>query len=234
MTAASETQRRILREFTDTLEQCPRIGEESSWELLVANIGSRLGANLNLRKQTTTRAYVIELGQVCARLPRGLGLIADELRFLDPLAPEVRLLMRLFDEWQAAVSAGDMRQSRTPWGGVPPRNVNFTGREDLLRQLHERLGPGVMTAVVPHALRGLDGVGKTQLAAEYAYRHRKDFDTIWWIPAEDPVQIQAALVDLGFRLGLGVPSDVNVAVSVVMDALEGTSGITVRFRRTGC
>jgi hypothetical protein len=223
VTAASETQRRILREFTNTLEQCPRVREESSWELLVANISSRLGANLNLRKQATARAYVIELVRVCARLPRGLELIADELQFLDPLAPEVPALLRLLDEWEAATRASVMRQNRIHWGGVPPRNVNFTGREELLRQLHERLEPGVMTAVVPHALRGLGGVGKTQLAAEYAYRHRADFDMIWWIPAEDPVQIQVALVELGQRISLDIPSDVNVAVSVVMDALEGNA-----------
>jgi hypothetical protein len=186
VTAASETQRRILREFTNTLEQCPRVREESSWELLVANISSRLGANLNLRKQATARAYVIELVRVCARLPRGLKLIADELQFLDPLAPEVPALLRLLDEWEAATRASVMRQNRIHWGEVPPRNVNFTGREELLRQLHERLEPGVMTAVVPHALRGLGGVEKTQLAAEYAYRHRADFDMIWWIPGRGP------------------------------------------------
>ena len=115
------------------------------------------------------------------------------------------------------------RTSPTVWGGVPPRNPNFTGREDLLRQLHERLmEPGAMTAVLPQTLHGLGGVGKSQLAVEYAYRHRADFDVIWWIPAELTVQIQSSLAELGQRLNLGAPSEVNVAVNAVLDALKGS------------
>jgi tetratricopeptide (TPR) repeat protein len=109
------------------------------------------------------------------------------------------------------------------WGGVPPRNPNFTGREELLDQLNERLEPGAMTAVLPQALHGLGGVGKSQLAVEYAYRHRGDFDVIWWIPAELPVQIQGSLVELGQRLNLVDSSEVNVVVSVVLDALKGSA-----------
>ncbi|HEY3606360.1 MAG TPA: FxSxx-COOH system tetratricopeptide repeat protein [Pseudonocardiaceae bacterium] len=109
------------------------------------------------------------------------------------------------------------------WGGVPPRNPNFTGREELLEQLNQRLEPGATTAVLPQALHGLGGVGKSQLAVEYAYRHRGDFDVIWWIPAELPVQIQSSLMELGQRLGLVESNEVNVVVSVVMDALKGSA-----------
>jgi hypothetical protein len=92
----------IEREFIGTLMRCPRMGEESSRQLLVANIGRRVGAELSLRSQTTTRTYVVELVQVCARLPHGLDLLVDELEFLDPLAPEIPALLCLCDEWQAA------------------------------------------------------------------------------------------------------------------------------------
>jgi hypothetical protein len=118
--------------------------------------------------------------------------------------------------------SGGPRGSPIIWGGVPPRNPNFTGRDNLLSQLHERLEPGTTTAVLPQALHGLGGVGKSQLALEYTYRHREDFDIIWWIPAELTVQTQSSLVELGQRLALGTTTEVNVAVGVVLDGLRGS------------
>ena len=36
------------------------------------------------------------------------------------------------------------------------------------------------------SVRGMGGVGKTQLATEYAYPHATDYDLVWWIAAEEP------------------------------------------------
>ncbi|MCM3882875.1 FxSxx-COOH system tetratricopeptide repeat protein [Frankia sp. R82] len=105
------------------------------------------------------------------------------------------------------------------WANVPPRNPHFTGRHDLLVDLDVRLREGI-TSVLPEALHGMGGVGKTQLAAEYVYRHLGDFDVIWWIPAEQSVQIGNALIELGQRLGLDVGAEANVAVRQVVEALR--------------
>src|SRR5262249_2835409 len=71
------------------------------------------------------------------------------------------------------------------WGQVPQRNMNFTGREGLLDELSAGLANSV-TAVLPHALHGLGGVGKTQVAIEYAHRNMSSYDVVWWIPADQP------------------------------------------------
>ncbi|MQY14154.1 hypothetical protein SRB5_43160 [Streptomyces sp. RB5] len=105
------------------------------------------------------------------------------------------------------------------WGNVPPRNVNFTGRVLSLQDLHTRLTQGT-TAVLPEALQGMGGVGKSQIAIEYTYRHSSDYDIVWWIPAEQPAQIRAAFVDLAQRLRLPTSIEANTAVPAVLEALR--------------
>lgn len=105
------------------------------------------------------------------------------------------------------------------FGNVPPRNPNFTGRDELLDQLTKRLSSGT-TAVLPSALHGLGGIGKTQMAAEYIYRHLQDYDLVWWIDAAHTTQIRAGLTELAGILGLHGASEASVAVPAVIEALR--------------
>ena len=68
------------------------------------------------------------------------------------------------------------------WGNVPARNRGFTGRDGLLRSVREALLAGDRAVV--QALHGMGGVGKTQLAAEYARRFAPGYDLVWWIASE--------------------------------------------------
>lgn len=114
--------------------------------------------------------------------------------------------------------AGRTAQPRV-WGNMPPRNPNFTGRDALLEMLEERLREGT-TTVLPEAIHGMGGVGKTQLAIEYTYRHQAEYDIVWWIPSERPGQIGQALVELSQRLGLATSTEANVAGPAVREALR--------------
>jgi hypothetical protein len=90
-------------------------------------------------------------------------------------------------------------------GGVPRRNPDFTGRHDVLDESQQRLRVGT-TAVLPETVHGPGGVGKSALVVEYVYKHERDFDLIWWIPAERAAQIQSALGDLTARLDREMPT----------------------------
>ncbi len=122
------------------------------------------------------------------------------------------------------------------WGQVPPRNVSFVGRESQLAELAARLREGD-TAVLPHqapahgrqpssgpvppqTLQGMGGVGKTQLAMEFAWRHRGDYELVWWVPSDSRSQIQQSLIELGTKLGLGTGADPATMVRAVLEALR--------------
>jgi hypothetical protein len=79
--------------------------------------------------------------------------------------------------------------SRAPLFNVPvPRNPFFTGRGDILVQLHERLSAQHAIAITPSkkatALSGLGGVGKTQTVAEYAHRYQAEYSAVLWVLAD--------------------------------------------------
>jgi tetratricopeptide (TPR) repeat protein len=65
------------------------------------------------------------------------------------------------------------------------RNPFFVGREDMLSQMHDNLMRHSTThEVLPQVLSGLGGIGKTQLAIEYAYRHREEYHWVFWLRAD--------------------------------------------------
>jgi hypothetical protein len=85
------------------------------------------------------------------------------------------------------------------WGSVPPRLTDFVGREAWLTDLRGLLAGSQANPVV---IQGLCGIGKTQLAVEYAYRYASAYDLVWWLPCDDAASAYRALAELRVRLGL--------------------------------
>jgi tetratricopeptide (TPR) repeat protein len=117
------------------------------------------------------------------------------------------------------------RLRRRQWGvsvaNLPARNLVFTGREDLLDRLHATLHPGELAAVVQaQALHGLGGVGKSQLAVEYAHRHLGEYGLIWWVTAEQPLAVPGQLVALARRLGIPEAAEQAETIQALWDELR--------------
>ena len=75
------------------------------------------------------------------------------------------------------------------------RNANFAGRKNLLATLRSKLCEMVPSSWNHRvALYGLGGVGKTQLALEYVFSHKDDYERIYWISA-----VSEATVFAGFQ-----------------------------------
>lgn len=114
------------------------------------------------------------------------------------------------------------------WHVPYARNVLFTGREDILHeQLHntflaQRAGSA---ARLPLALSGLGGVGKSQIAAEYAYRCRHQLyednlpvHTVLWLQASSR---QALLADMtAFAQVLDVPGKDETDIRQLVGAFK--------------
>jgi tetratricopeptide (TPR) repeat protein len=111
------------------------------------------------------------------------------------------------------------------WGSeIPFRNPHFTGREAELQALRDQLqadGSAVIRQP-PSALYGLGGVGKTQIATEYAHRFAEEYEVVWWVRSDQEDAIQASLVGLGTRLQLPdiSPGDRDRSLRLVIDALQ--------------
>jgi hypothetical protein len=88
-----------------------------------------------------------------------------------------------------------------PISNVPLRvPTQFEGRDEALEQT-AAVFQSRADCVAIVTLFGMPGVGKTTLAAAYADRNRKQYETIWWVRAERSENIKDDLQELGIRLG---------------------------------
>ncbi|NOQ64521.1 MAG: hypothetical protein GQ582_08420 [Methyloprofundus sp.] len=85
------------------------------------------------------------------------------------------------------------------------RNPFFTGRGDILADLHEALQCDHEIAIKPSekatALSGLGGVGKTQTVAEYAHRYKDEYLVVLWVSADGKDLLRNDFAQLSTLLG---------------------------------
>ena len=104
------------------------------------------------------------------------------------------------------------------------RNSYFTGREDVLILLHNRLTSS--KTPLPQVVSGMGGVGKTQTAVEYAYRYRDEYQYVLWVKADSSENLESDFGSLASVLNLPIKDekDQNLIISAVKNWLQTHSG----------
>ena len=109
------------------------------------------------------------------------------------------------------------------------RNSSFFGRKDVLQQLDKVLLPENETQMQHlesspgpkiFAICGIGGVGKTQIAVEFAMSRLDHFDVVFWLHADDTTKLAKDFGDISMALGLEkVAGDQAVSKDLVLEWL---------------
>jgi hypothetical protein len=90
-------------------------------------------------------------------------------------------------------------------------NPDFYGREDILQMIDKALLPSNRSSVkdsnvsqgtCSFALCGLGGVGKTQIAIEFAHSRKGSFDAVFWAQADGTAKLDESYQKMAIELGL--------------------------------
>jgi hypothetical protein len=168
-----------------------------------------------LRSRTSVDLFGIDHGQASRRL-------LDAAR--GPSRPDGE---PVFPPRGAAHVAAPTAEPRLPgsqpeiWN-IPAAQRDFVGRDRLLVDLRESLlagGPGAIQAIY-----GMGGVGKTQLAIEYAHRYAGDYDLAWWVDVEQEELFAEKLGELTELLRSS-----STSVRPLVAGADGKVGVAVRW-----
>ncbi|WP_308285685.1 FxSxx-COOH system tetratricopeptide repeat protein [Actinoplanes hulinensis] len=201
----------------ETLLQVQGLSDRSARDARVEELNGMLAAPLRIRRSDDAAEDLAAILEAASTAPNGLRLFAETVIRWHPGDASARF---------GALAAGSRpsrprvyRPEERIVGDIPIRNRNFTGRVELLERLGATLSKESTTSVLPPTLKGLGGVGKTQLVIEYVHRNLDRYDLIWWIPAEQSSTVLASLTQLAQRIDLPIADDQQETARTVLNWL---------------
>ena len=116
--------------------------------------------------------------------------------------------------------------------GLPPQNLQFTGRTkelQLLSDIVEGAGKGQCKIAVLH---GLGGIGKTDIVVQYAWQNLAAYTSVWWIHSATAEVLKQSLITavqnlihhLAANYASGQPDYIVIAHDLGIAGLIDTSG----------
>src|SRR5437660_1518835 len=95
------------------------------------------------------------------------------------------------------------------------RNPFFLSREEVFARLRSQLQVGQSAALSQsQAICGLGGVGKTEVALEYAYRYARDYQAVFWTRADSRDTLVAGFLEIASVVHLPERNEQDQAVTI--------------------
>ncbi len=98
---------------------------------------------------------------------------------------------------------------------LPPKNLLFTGRNDILKTIQNKLKESSVFII-----NGIAGIGKTQIAKQYAYCYEGEYTDIYWINAESKARLFREYRALASYLKLNLSNDEAVVIENIKKFFE--------------
>lgn len=116
------------------------------------------------------------------------------------------------------------------------RNSFFSSREDILESIHINFETYEDRQII-QILSGVGGVGKTQIAIEYAYSFLDYYPLIWWIKSETKQGIIESFMELGRNLGISgshLNLDEDEKIAIIIKKLNCVKKYLLIFDNANC
>ena len=133
---------------------------------------------------------------------------------------ELARVLTLTEQEAQQLLAASLNTISSYWLVPHARNPFFSGRATILHELRRLLTPGKSgSSMRSYALRGLAGIGKTQIALEYAYRYAQEYTAVFWIEAETRASLLKSYAAIARQLHLEDVQQPDEVVALVQQWL---------------